>query len=381
MRRFLASVRHELGRIFGLRPVVSAMFVSLAIYAVIYPQPYLGEALRDVPVAVVDLDGSAASRAFVRALDATADAAVTVTAPDFRRAERAVFARAVHGVVLVPRDFERNLAGRRPAPVALYSDASYFLVHQRLAGAVRAVAGELGARLAEGGLRARGLDAGRAVAAAEPLPFVAIALFNPQGGYATYLLPAAFVLLVQQTLLIAVAFLGTIPDPAAPPRGALTVVAGRVAAVTLVEAAIIPAYLVVLPWLYGLPRLGEVTTMLLFAMPFAFAVTGAGMLIAELVRQPMMLQLALGTVGMVFFMLAGFAFPAEAMPAAVRWAALLVPSTSGIDGLVRITQTGASLPAVGHHYLALWALAAAYLGLAGLLLHRRLGAQPRVHRD
>ena len=53
-----------------------------------------------------------------------------------------------------------------------------------------------------------GVDPTIAVAAADPMPLTAVPLFNPQGGYATYVLPAAFVLLLQQMLLIGVGLLG-----------------------------------------------------------------------------------------------------------------------------------------------------------------------------
>ena len=35
------------------------LVVALFLYAALYPQPYLAETLRDVPIAVVDRDGSA----------------------------------------------------------------------------------------------------------------------------------------------------------------------------------------------------------------------------------------------------------------------------------------------------------------------------------
>ena len=55
---------------------------AVAIYAVFYPQPYLNEALRNVPIAVVDRDGTQASRDLARRVDATPDVAVAMLLPD-----------------------------------------------------------------------------------------------------------------------------------------------------------------------------------------------------------------------------------------------------------------------------------------------------------
>ncbi|RWR07145.1 hypothetical protein [Paenirhodobacter populi] len=50
-----------------------------------YPRPYVAEAVRDAPVAVVDQDGSSASRDLIRRIDATDSTAVVaalLTLPD-----------------------------------------------------------------------------------------------------------------------------------------------------------------------------------------------------------------------------------------------------------------------------------------------------------
>src|SRR6202030_2171772 len=62
MTGVFAAFRHELGRIVSLGPAFATLIAAAGIYAVFYPQPYLNEALRKVPIALVDQDGTAASR-------------------------------------------------------------------------------------------------------------------------------------------------------------------------------------------------------------------------------------------------------------------------------------------------------------------------------
>jgi len=122
------------------------LIVGSVFYAVFYPQPYLNEALRNVPIAVVDGDGTSASRELARRIDATSDIAVTMVLPDVVSAEREVFARKIFGILAIPKNFERDLLHGRASPIALYADASYFLVYQRVAGGVAAVAQTLARR-------------------------------------------------------------------------------------------------------------------------------------------------------------------------------------------------------------------------------------------
>src|SRR5258705_12561820 len=339
MKAIVRVFRDEFRRVFALRPVFSVLVVGSAFYAVFYPQPYLNEALRNVPIAIVDGDGTSVSRELARRIDATSDIAVTMVLPDLVSAEREVFARTIFGILVIPKNFERDLLHGRASPIALYADASYFLVYQRVSGGVAAVARTLGAEVETTRLIGIGVDPALAGAASDPMQLTTVPLFNPQGGYATYVLPGAFVLLLQQILLIGVGLLGTLPGTVSaehttdgPPPGPLATVAGRMLAYLLLEAVILPLYLIVLPYFYGLPRLGGVVPILIFAMPFVLSVSGLGLVVAAIFKNPLSVQLVLAAIGMPFSFLAGFAWPAEVIPPAVHVASLLVPSTSVTNG-------------------------------------------------
>jgi ABC-2 type transport system permease protein len=378
MMTVLNVLRDEFRRIFTLRPVFSVLVIGSVFYAAFYPQPYLNEALRNVPVAIVDADGTTTSRELTRLVDATPDVAVTMVLPDLVSAEREVFARNIFGVLVIPKNFERDLLHGRASPVALYADASYFLLYQRVSGGIVAVARTLGAEVETARLIGIGVDPVLAAAAADPLQLTAVPLFNPQGGYATYILPGAFVLLLQQILLMGVGLLGALPG--ADPRvhapdgsrpGPLATVVGKMLAYLLFEALILPLYLIALPYLYGLPRLGGIVPILILAVPFVLAVSGLGLVVAAIFKNPLRVQLVLATIGLPFFFLSGFAWPTEAIPGAVHVVSLLVPSTSAIGGFTRVAQLGAPLAEVRSEFLILWGLAIFYVGVVWILEFRK----------
>ena len=197
-----------------------------------------------------------------------------------------------------------------------------------------------------------GVDPVLAAAATDPLRLTAVPVFNPEGGYATYVLPAAFVLILQQTLLMGVALLGTLPgaDPAEPDIQAagdfrrLPSLRASYLPISRCEAMILPVYLIVLPYLYGVPRLGGVVPILIFAVPFVLSVAGLGFVVAGIFRKPVRVSLFLAALGLPLFMIAGFSWPSEAIPPVIRIVSYLVPSTSAIDGFVKLSATrGATL--------------------------------------
>src|SRR5258705_1310587 len=388
MKAIVRVFRDEFRRVFALRPVFSVLIVGSAFYAVFYPQPYLNEALPNVPIAVVDADGTSASRELARRIDATSDIAVAMVLPDVVSAEREVFARKIFGILAIPKNFERDLLHGRASPIALYADASYFLLFQRISGGVAAVAQTLGAEIEAARLIGIGLDPALASAASDPMQLTAVPLFNPEGGYATYVLPGAFILILHQILLIAVGLLGTLPgaDPAEnatdePAPGPFGTVMGTMVAYLLLEAVILPLYLIALPYLYGLPRLGGVIPILVFAVPFVLSISGLGLVVAAIFKNPLSVQLVLAAIGLPFFYLAGFAWPTEVIPPAVHVASLLVPSTSAINGFTRLAQLGAPLAEVRSEFLILWGLAIFYGGIVWLLelrKHRREARSERV---
>ena len=107
---------------------------------------------------------------------------------------------------------------------------------------------------------------------------------------------------------------------------------------------------------------------LIFAVPFVLAVAGLGFVVAGIFQKPLRVQLILAAAGLPLFMSAGFSWPAEAIPPVIRLASYVVPSTSAIEGFIKLSQLGAPLSAARPEYLTLWCLALVYNSLAVLLV-------------
>ncbi|WP_053239687.1 ABC transporter permease [Pleomorphomonas koreensis] len=358
---FFREVAAALAAIWADKGARSTMLGATLFFSVFFPQPYLAEVVRDMPVAVIDQDGSTLSRELIRRIDAADAVAVTRYAPDMPSARALFLKREVYGIVVVPPRFERDLLAGRSAPIAAFSDGGYFLLNSVMSSALTNAARSLGAEVQVGRLTATGVDAAAAMAVVEPLRVTAVPLFNPTGGYASFVLPAVFVLILQQTLLMGIGNLkaGRRPD------GALATFADAVVYVGL-YALWAGVVLVLLPWAYNLPYIGHIAVMYAVALPFLAAVTAMGFAVARLIPTREGVIFFLVVLGMPLFFLSGVSWPAEAMPAPLHAIAFAIPSTTAVPALVRVNQMGADLRSVEGTILIQFALCLAYSLLAVL---------------
>ncbi|HOO42055.1 MAG TPA: ABC transporter permease, partial [Syntrophales bacterium] len=208
MRRFATLYRHELQAVIQDRGVLLIFIGAVIIYSFFYPIPYLPEVLKEVPVVAVDEDHTALSRKLIRMADAGDLVRISGQASTVAEAEKRIKAGKASGVLVIPREFERKVLRGENATVGLFCDASYFLVYRQAMTGLLAATKTLSAGIEIRKLQGRGTMAAHAKAVRNPVLLINRPLFNPTEGYASYVVPAVMVLILQQTLLIGIGMLG-----------------------------------------------------------------------------------------------------------------------------------------------------------------------------
>ena len=208
-----------------------------------------------------------------------------------------------------------------------------------------------------------------ALARSSPVEILNQPLFNPTGGYGSYIVPAAFLLILQQTLLMGSATLGGAAFQqggvqARRRRGAVAAVIGQSLAHLALSLPGFALFLVVLPRAYGFSASPRVLDLLVLAIPFILSVSLLGQFVGSWFKRPETAVLVFIAISLPVFFLVGVAWPLEAIPPLLRAASFALPSTSGIDALVRINQMGAQLSDVSQDWARLWLLVAVYGALA-----------------
>ncbi|GHV55760.1 membrane protein [Bacteroidia bacterium] len=350
----LVQVRKDVG------VVIFFVLVPLA-YPILYGTIYTTETIHNVPMVVVDESHSSLAREFVRKIDATADVQVYVYAASMEEARKIVSEKKAYGILRIPSDFSLRIHRGEQATIGLYIDMSGLLFYKAMLLATTEASLDDFAKQIR--YEASGMHAQSSV------KYEAVTLFNPQSGFASFLLPAILILVIQQTLLLGIGMLcatvrernnGRLIPHESYYGGVTRIVFGKALAYLTVYIFICIWALIIVPKIFNLPQIGHYYVGLLFILPYLLACIFFAMMIATFFRGRETPMMILVFTSLIFLFLSGVSWPLQAIPAFWRYFSYLIPSTFGIQGFVKLNTMGAALNEVAWEYKALWLQTAVY---------------------
>jgi ABC-2 type transport system permease protein len=353
-------------------------FGAIIIYPFFYPLPYTHEVLTNVPVAVVDMNQSQLSHQLTRMLDSNQFIDVTSKALTFDQAKTSLIKGEINGIIYIPEPFEKLVLRGEQALISVYSDASYFLIYKQVLSGIYHAAGTFSAGIEIKRMMARGSTQEQALSNREPLSLLSVPLFNAIGGYATYVVPAVLVLMLQQTLLIGIGLLsgtrmekGDFKNTDPQYVSIVSLVLGKAFAYFSIYMVHVVYLFGILFRFYNFPQRGNPLDLVLFIIPYLFASIFLAQAISGFFknREISMVILLFTSIPAIF--LSGFSWPKSSMPDWLNHLAMLLPSTTGIEGFLRINQMGASLKDVGFNWGILLGLTAIYFMMAVISMEKQ----------
>lgn len=361
--------------IFRDKAALLLFFISGIVYSFFYPLPYSAEAVRRVPVAIVDQDHSALSRQLIRYAGAHPSILVVDVGLRPEAAQALIWQGEAAGAMIIPADFSRKvLAGLQPE-IEVSGNGAYPLLNKVVLNGLAEIAGTVSAGIELKRLGATTPSGVQAEAARQPLSVEALPLFNVREGYASYIVPGVVVLIMQQTFLLGIGLLfGSWSNeqsfPYAPDAASYC---GALTAFALVVALNAMYFFGFVFWWQDYPRGGNLAGTAMLTLLFAYSVAALGMLIGMFFRTRERSMHLLVATSLPIMFLSGLTWPASAIPAPLQALGWLVPSTSAIQGFVATNQMGASLHEVRMELAGLLGLTAVFIVL-GLRKWRRIAA-------
>lgn len=361
------------------------LLVPLA-YPLLYAFIYTGEVVREVPAAVVDMNKSTLSREFIRNVDATPDVKIQSHCADMEEAKLLLKESKVYGVIYIPESFSSDINKGIQTQVTLYCDMSGMLYYKAILTASTEVSLKMNKAIKV--KRAGNTTDCQDEISATPITYEAVNLFNPQAGYASFLLPAVLILIIQQTLLLGVGLsAGTARENnrfrdlvplSRQYQGTLRIVLGKSSAYFIIYAIVSAYILCVVPKIFSLVQIAQAGTLAAFILPYVLSCIFFAMTCSIFIhhREACMMIYVFTSVPLLF--ISGVSWPGSAIPAFWRVISWLFPSTFGINGYIAINSMGATLDQVLPEFRALWIQTGVYF-LTTCIVYRRQIMLSRSH--
>lgn len=378
--------RQEFRTTFRDQGVLIFFVIVPILYPLVYAFIYSNETVRKVPAVVVDNSRSKLSREFSRKVDASPDVHIVAYCNDMEEARLIMKERDAYGIIYIPSDFSENIARGKQTQVSLFCDMSGLLYYKSLLNTATNVSLTMNANIKVE--RSSNTTDRQDEITAHPIKYVDVAMFNPQNGFAAFLIPAVLILIIQQTLLLGIGLsAGTarehnqFKDLVPINRhynGMLRIVMGKGLSYFMVYSLVATYILCIVPHIFTLPQIGSLSTLVLFILPYLtacifFAMTAS---IAIRNRETCILLFVFTSVPLLF--ISGISWPGTAIPPFWKYVSYIFPSTFGINGFVRINSMGATLDEVRPEYQALWIQTGIYF-ISTCLVYRWQILQSRKH--
>ncbi len=370
--RFLEVFWGEAKLIFTDVAIVLTIIGGVILYAFLYPQPYSSQSVSGLSVSFVDLDKSQLSREIAFKLNATPQITITRYDMSQRDAKEALVKGEVKAIIIIPQNFSKDLILGLSPTVAVGADRSYFLIYGGvLEGAMKAVLTQ-SASIKVGKILIAGTPMSGAIDAYTPYTLQTMNLFNKNNSYTQYVIPAVYIIILQQTMLIGLGILGGGINERVrrKEKGYYTdapiwmMMFSRYVIFGFIFFVHMLFYFGFSFSFFEVTHLAKIPDLLNFGLAFITASIFFGIFLGALfnsreIATPVVLFSSLPLVFSV-----GFIWPLETMPVFIKDLSLLFPSTSAMQGFLRLNQMGAEFSAILPQFTTLWLQALIY-GILG----------------
>ena len=379
--------RKEMTQVVKDEGVLIFLIVVPLIYPLLYSWIYNNEVVHEVPVCVVDESHSHLSRQFIRMCDASADVQVKYYAQDLDEAKSLVSRQLVKGVYVIPKEFAEKINRMEQGVISVFCDMSLMLTYKAIFQTAQLVSLQMNADIQK---KMSGLYTHREeVIAARPLNYADVPIFNPSGGYGSFVLPAVLMLILQQTLVLGIglsagtareenAYNCLIPVGDARYQHTIPIVFGKFMCYFMIYLVMSAWLCAAVPHLFHFPQLATWQTLVKMMLPYTIACIFFGMMVSCMVkyRENVMLLVVFASIPMLF--MTGASWPQTSIPGVWQGVSWLFPSTFGARAFIRLNSMGADLSDVSFEIHTLWIQAGCYFILA-LAVYRFQFFEARRH--
>ncbi|RPD41940.1 ABC transporter permease [Chitinophaga barathri] len=340
------------------------LLIAPLLYAFFYGSIYSYKTEEEVPIAVVDEDGSGLSQTLIRQIDNTqmVDVAAVTT---LEKAKESMYYGHTQGFLYIEKGMEKKVLSLQQANMVLAVNAARFLPSSDVMGAITQVGLTVGAGVRLQYLQKQGMNTEASMQEVMPVTPDFRPMFNTRTDYGTFLLPGLLAMILQQTLLLGLAG-GTAAEKQKQTFGAWMEMAGNNLSVALWGKGMFYFilfccyaffFLTVNFRVLHLQLLGNAWELALVTALFLLSLIPMGIFTGLLFRSQLLCTQLLAFSTYPIFLITGYTWPIAQLPEGLKFVSALLPITPFLGLYQGIVQQGAHitdrLPDL-YHLCILW---------------------------
>ena len=372
---FVKEFLFEFKRIFTDPGAVLILVSAALLYSMVYSLPYSTEVIKDIPIGVCDNDNTRISRDFVQKVDSNPYLQIVSRPLNLEEAKKELNKQNIYAYVEIPKNYAKDIKQGTKTNISVYTDSGYLIVYRQIMTNLNLIVGTVSKGIEIKSIIKETGDYDKSLDAAIPVNISETPLFNSSGGYESYIFPAVLILILQQTMLVGIGLLcGTDREQGLFKRMTereipLSVLAKSSAYVSvyLVHSVL---YFLIIPKIFGYPLYMNIPLLILLIIPYLYSVAFLGQTLTIFFEKRESSLISLVVLSLPLAFLPGIIWPKEAIPVVIRSFSMLLPSTCGMDAIVKVNQMGAGIIDIGCSFFLLIVLTIIYFVTANFVFKK-----------
>ncbi len=359
MRTFIVLIKKEFLQI-RRNSFLPRLIIAFPILVMLLMPLIMTMDVRNVNVAVVDLDRSTTSRRMASHIEASEYLTLAQITAEYPLAMEALELGSVDVIVQIPNHFERDMISGTAERISI------------AANAVNATKAGLGMQYVVQTIARTLVELRGEKSPAKLSELVTIEnRYNPTLNYRYYMIPALMIILfilicgfLPALSIVGEKEVGTIEQINVTPVSRLTFTLGKLVPYWLIGLFVITVAMIVARLVYGLAPVGSVGLIYLGAALFIFVMSGFSLTIANFSETMQQTMFVMFFFIMLFMLMSGLLTPVDSMPVWAQRFTTILPPRYFIDILRSVYLKGATFVDMWQNFVALGAFALGFNTLA-----------------
>lgn len=351
MRSIITIAVRELRRIVE-RKTLYSLIIFLPVFLFLFiGYIYKNELIRELPIAVVDLDHSSLSIMVTKYLDASSSMKISKHCNSINELKEEFRNGSIQGAFVIPENMEKDIKYGKQVSLTAFQNSSNLIIGNYLLNDGTKIVKTISAGILLKKLKSKSLMNDQALNIINPIKIDSQILYNPNYSYEFYLTPGLILLLFQMIIMTSAVLVISSEINHNTFKTLLKLSSGRIYPVIIGKAlphlffhfcTIFFIYGIVFP-IFNISFAGNLLLSIVWTILFAIVSFMMGFAISVIFKDQQTATEASMLINTPAFIFSGFTFPLWSMPEVHNIFSLIIPFTHFLSGFIKLTIMNAPI--------------------------------------